>query len=681
MVADDAAAADAPPGESGRSTFYVEILLVSFAALLLEISYTRIISFKLFYYYTYLVIGLALLGIGAGGVIVAISDACVARLDRGDRDELERPARRRERRRRLRRRRATSALDTFAIWEYGTLVVVHEPRPSRSLICVALFAVVRRGRRRRSSTLFGRRPDADRTALLRRPPRRRAGVRDRRVAARLDRTAGDDLPRGRCSWRSSVCASLWRAPLAGSYATDRGRVLRRAVLPAVVVAAHAGCPRRAAARRRRSSTSTTPNTGYSAWSPIFRVDVPRSASAYACLVPRRAARLGDRSATTATCRASAGFDTDPACAPLRGGRRRRRASESHHRCRRGPRDPRLAALPGAATSTRSSSTRSRTTSLHRHDGRLRRATSPTTRRSTTSTTTAGRTSPASDRKYNLIWYPAPDSYSATNAAIGGRVRALGELPVHERGDRRQPRAPDAARASSPRSSASSTTTHRPNRTTRYVVDGREALEELGIHDPAQPHPGRELRRGSVRHPLDDPRASAAVHAGRDRSLRRRRSPQCRARRSAARARRRGRRRARRQRLLTMPDDKLDAWYAAYPYDVRPIDGRRTVLLALHPFDDVHRRTSPTRSSGTNCEVAGGERVLLLLLLVAIVLAAVFLLLPFVAIRDAGRRSRGRRRSALYFAALGLGLHLLRDHADPAAHAVPRVSRRTRSPSR
>jgi hypothetical protein len=34
---------------------------------------TRVISFKLFYYYTFLVIRLALLGIGCGGVIVAIS--------------------------------------------------------------------------------------------------------------------------------------------------------------------------------------------------------------------------------------------------------------------------------------------------------------------------------------------------------------------------------------------------------------------------------------------------------------------------------------------------------------------------------------------------------------------------------------------------------------------------------
>src|ERR1700730_9204737 len=58
---------------SSLRTYGVEILLVSFAALLLEISYTRVISFKLFYYWTYLVIGLALLGIGSGGVFVAIS--------------------------------------------------------------------------------------------------------------------------------------------------------------------------------------------------------------------------------------------------------------------------------------------------------------------------------------------------------------------------------------------------------------------------------------------------------------------------------------------------------------------------------------------------------------------------------------------------------------------------------
>ena len=57
-----------------RWSNHAEILLVSFGALLIiEISYTRLISYKLFYYYVYLVIGLALLGIGTGPLAVAVS--------------------------------------------------------------------------------------------------------------------------------------------------------------------------------------------------------------------------------------------------------------------------------------------------------------------------------------------------------------------------------------------------------------------------------------------------------------------------------------------------------------------------------------------------------------------------------------------------------------------------------
>jgi len=50
-----------------------EAFLVSLGAILLEVSYTRVFSFKLVYYFTYLVIGMAMLGLGAGGVFVAIA--------------------------------------------------------------------------------------------------------------------------------------------------------------------------------------------------------------------------------------------------------------------------------------------------------------------------------------------------------------------------------------------------------------------------------------------------------------------------------------------------------------------------------------------------------------------------------------------------------------------------------
>ena len=56
-----------------KKSFYFEIFAVSLAAILIEITYTRIFSFKVYYYFTYLVIGVSLLGLGAGGVLVATS--------------------------------------------------------------------------------------------------------------------------------------------------------------------------------------------------------------------------------------------------------------------------------------------------------------------------------------------------------------------------------------------------------------------------------------------------------------------------------------------------------------------------------------------------------------------------------------------------------------------------------
>ena len=51
----------------------ITAFVIGFVSLTLEIAYTRVISFKLFYYYTYFVIGLALLGLGAASAFVALS--------------------------------------------------------------------------------------------------------------------------------------------------------------------------------------------------------------------------------------------------------------------------------------------------------------------------------------------------------------------------------------------------------------------------------------------------------------------------------------------------------------------------------------------------------------------------------------------------------------------------------
>ena len=51
----------------------VAAFVVGFVGLSLEIAYTRVISFKIFYYYTYFVVGLALLGLGAASSVLALS--------------------------------------------------------------------------------------------------------------------------------------------------------------------------------------------------------------------------------------------------------------------------------------------------------------------------------------------------------------------------------------------------------------------------------------------------------------------------------------------------------------------------------------------------------------------------------------------------------------------------------
>src|SRR5438874_5267559 len=58
--------------EGQRAPGYLEIFLISLATILLEVSYTRVFSFKLVYYFTYLIIGISLLGLGPGGVFVTL---------------------------------------------------------------------------------------------------------------------------------------------------------------------------------------------------------------------------------------------------------------------------------------------------------------------------------------------------------------------------------------------------------------------------------------------------------------------------------------------------------------------------------------------------------------------------------------------------------------------------------
>ena len=53
-----------------KKPLYFEIFATSLGALLLEIAYTRIFSFKVFYYFTYLILGV---GLSVACVVVTTS--------------------------------------------------------------------------------------------------------------------------------------------------------------------------------------------------------------------------------------------------------------------------------------------------------------------------------------------------------------------------------------------------------------------------------------------------------------------------------------------------------------------------------------------------------------------------------------------------------------------------------
>ena len=160
-------------------------------------------------------------------------------------------------------------------------------------------------------------------------------------------------------------------------------------------------------------------------------------------VGRRAASLG-----------RFGFDTDPRSLAVRGGRNVT-GQRADHRRRRRPRDPGVALLRRRPHRRRRAQPR-HPLARHRQVRRLRRP----PRRQPERQLRQGRRPvvPGSQRRHvrpGLV----PRARQLRGHERGHRrgLRALRELPVHERDDQGQPRAPRRETESSPRSSASSTT--------------------------------------------------------------------------------------------------------------------------------------------------------------------------------------------------------------------------------
>ena len=374
-------------GSRARQT--VAIFLVSMAGLLLEVGYTRIVSYKLWYYYTYLVIGLALLGIGSGGIFVVLFEAAPRdRRPSGSSRSARSSARSASSIGYLVVSRIPST--RVSIWDYGTEGVVQEPRDRRR-------DLLRRSSRRSSrSGSSSRRSSAARRDGIGRlyfadligaglgclaaiPLITRLGPPDVIMLSALIFAVVGLLALPRRLGVLMGLGAVGRRRACVLIVDGRGHAARRAHR------GHEGRPRRT--RRSPSGARCSGSTSL--------VRRPATADRRAAAA-RRHASARRCTSTTATRRRSTRYDTDPRALPFTVlGTPPEEGAD--HRLGGRQRDPRVAALQARRRSRASSSTRSRCRC------------SPTTTRSTAATSA---TSPASASTRPTA---APTSRAATRS--------------------------------------------------------------------------------------------------------------------------------------------------------------------------------------------------------------------------------------------------------------------------
>jgi hypothetical protein len=90
----------------------------------------------------------------------------------------------------------------------------------------------------------------------------------------------------------------------------------------------------------------------------------------------------------------------------------------------------------------------------------------------------------SDDTYNVVWYPAPDSYAATNAATAGAF-VLSESYLYTSETIKDSLDHLGGNGILAAQFGEFDYEHKPNRTSRYAATARHALGELGVRDPAR----------------------------------------------------------------------------------------------------------------------------------------------------------------------------------------------------
>jgi len=626
--------------DRARGSYYLEIFLVSLAAILLEITLTRIFSFKVYYFFTYLVIGLCLLGLGAGGIVLAVS----------------------ERLRAIPTDRLIPVLCLGAGASIGGAYFAVAPAPlNPSLLASEPVEIAKLAGACAVLTVPFALAGIVIAAILSRFPER------------VDRLYGTDLLGAALGCVLCVPLLLALTPprcvmlsallmcLAG---LRHARVVRGAVpagaLLGIVFAALTAFP---SLVPQPVADVTKHHPRYAAdglildslWHPIFRVDVAEHP------IEPESARLifHDGHLGSSIHRFDGDFEGEAVRRDLEGDPRAIPFALL-------PPSPRvliigsaggheiLASLYFGAGSVTGVELNPRTVSLLRGKyadfwGRLHEDPRVDL------VNAEGRSFLARDEsRYDLIWFVAPDSYANMNAASSGAfvlsesylytVEMIREALAHLR-----PGGIVCAQFGELNYEA------KPNRTARYVSTARAAFEEAGFapfarHVLVSTSPGMNrfsnttvLLRPDGFDAADRESFVAAAQAARNGVVRfaaglPRPEPVA--------------------RIATLPQAELETFLDRVRYDVRPVRDDSPFFWHFVRFRDAWRSPLQLGEAGTDWEDATGEQVMLVLLGLAALLAAGFLLLPLFAIRDAWRAMPHKATAGVYFAALGTGFMFL-----------------------
>jgi len=620
---------------------YFETFFISLAVILLEVSYTRVFSFKLVYYFTYLVIGISLLGLGSGGVFVAIFE----RLRRAAADKL------------ILGCTTVAALSVLVGYFFIATVPLNLFRMVMQITNGGAWGEVTFELVKLAfvcTTLF--------------LPFLAAGVALAKIFAsqtdRIGKLYAIDLLGAALGCAIVIPAITIISPpgsvfLAGLAFAFAGlplalRAGRGALVPVAIAAAGLAIgvlfPGALPDPVRDRVKGAEAEAIFTRWSPVFRVDVvpvPGSEPPTNFLV--HDGTLGSSMLQ---------FDGDV------GSLGRYDTMDRSYPFRLLAKDPKVAIIGSAGGNEILASLRLGasqitgielnpvtvsllTTYFRDFTGNI--ANHPKVR----IVNAEGRSFlKSSGQEFDLVWLVAPDSYAAMNAATSGAfVLSESYLYTKEMIVEAIEHLDDDGILCAQFGEIDFDT--KPNRVVRYLGTAREAFAELDIPDFQQhvlvavsPGFGRLesatiLLKKSPFTPADVQTFLAT--AGKLEGARVVYTGQASDPDSLV------------KNAIELEGDALADWYASLAYKVGPITDDSPFFWHFVGFDSV---LFGDETHALNVEEGIGERLLLVLLAVAVVFAAIFLLLPMFAIRDVWSEIPYKLNAGIYFAALGLGFMLI-----------------------